>query len=235
MWPFTQPTITFEHAVYGSFPFWHRGYDVLGSSPGCRAQWLSVMKDTCQRLGERLRDAAPPEGLVTRWLDDGHWLLLRPFSPGSDDVGRPDAAAFHAIFLSPESAQRVRFDPFRLTSAFRVEWGPETSELQPCTLTLPRPAASDRSRDDRVDLIVEAIGRGRRVLVESDAPIDRLASQVWSKLPKRLRHRRSLATWAYTDCGRFDLLGLPRLTGIDVSDRQLLVLPANPDASTPHC
>lgn len=234
MWPFTRPTIAFEQAVYGSFPFWHRGYDVLGFSPGCQTQWLSAMKDTCQRLGERLRGAAPPDGLVTRWLEDGHWLLVRPFSPGSDDVGRPDAAAFHAIFLSPDSAHRVRFDPFRLTSVFRVQWGPETSVLPPGNLTLPRSTTNDRDKDHRVGPIVEAIGRGRRVLVEADAPIDRLAAQVWRALPQRVRHRRSLATWAYTDSGRFDLIGLARLTGIDLADRQLLVLPANPDEATPH-
>ncbi|MEW4567929.1 hypothetical protein AB1L88_08690 [Tautonia sp. JC769] len=227
MWPFSHPTIAFEQAVYGTFPFWHRGYDILCSSPGCRAPWLSAMKETCQRLGERLRGAAPPGGLVTRWLDGGTWLVVRPFSPGSDDVGRPDAAAFHALFLGPESARRVRFDPFRLAPVFRVEWGPEATDLPPGSVTLARPSSQDRERDDRIDPIVEAIGRGRRVLIEAEAPIDRLAARVWRALPKRLRHRRSLATWAYTDSGRFDLIGLPRLTGIDVSDRHLLVLPAD--------
>jgi hypothetical protein len=234
MWPFTRPTIAFEQAVYGSFPFWHRGYDILGASPGCQAQWLSAMKETCQRLGERPRGAAPPGGLVTHWLDGGHWLVVRPFSPGSDDVGRPDAVAFHAIFLSPDGAKRVRFDPFRLTSVFRIEWGPEASELPPGTVMVPRLPPRDRDGDDRLGPIVEAIGRGRRVLVESDIPIDRLAASVWRALPRRIRHRRSLATWAYTDSGRFDLIGLPRLTGIDPTDRQLLVLPANQEDSTTH-
>ena len=33
--------VRFEQAVYGSFPFWDRGYALLAHSPGCRPEWLA--------------------------------------------------------------------------------------------------------------------------------------------------------------------------------------------------
>lgn len=228
MWPFSRPTVPFEQAVYGSFPFWHRGYDLLGRSPGCKAEWISAMKETCQRLGERPRGAAPPSGLVSRWLADGIWMVVHPFSPGSDDVGRPDAVAFHAVFLDPGASRRVDYLPDRLSPAFREEFGADDGALEPGSITIPRPGPDEDPADPRADPIVEAILHGRRALVESDGPIDRLAGQVWARLPSRHRRRRSLATWAFADAGLFDLIGMPRLTGFDPSDRRLLLLPAKP-------
>lgn len=235
MWPFTGTTITFEQAVYGSFPFWHRGYDLLGQSSGCETDWISAMKWTCQHLGERLRGVAPPGGLVTRWLDDGTWLIIRPFSPGTDDFGRPDAVAFHAIFLNPEGARSSRYDPFRLISTFRNDWGPDDAFPPSGSLTIRGRARSDGPLDPRIALVVEALGKGRRVLVEANEPIDKLTSLVWNALPKRLRQRRTFATWAYTDAGIFDVVGLPRLTGVDPTDRRLLIIPLpTTDQGTPE-
>lgn len=234
MWPFTETTLAFEQAVYGSFPFWHRGYDLLGHSPGCRPAWISAMKWTCQHLGERLRGVAPPGGLVTRWLDDGTWLILHPFSPGTDDVGRPDAVAFHAVFLSPKGARSARFDPFRFHSIFRDDWGPEETAPAPGMVSLRSRDRCEGSDDPRIPLVVEALGKGRRVLVEAVEPIDRLTSLVWQVLPKRLRQKRTFVTWAYTDAVAFDLVGLPRLTGVDPTDRNLLVFPlASTDQAVP--
>ena len=51
-------TVRFEQAVYGSFPFWERGYDVLAQSPGCRPDWLAQLCSACRRYGERPRGAA---------------------------------------------------------------------------------------------------------------------------------------------------------------------------------
>ncbi|QDV33656.1 hypothetical protein [Tautonia plasticadhaerens] len=229
MWPFPRPPVPFEQAVYGSFPFWHRGYDLLGRSPDCRDPWIRAMKETCQRLGERPRGAAPPAGVVSRWLADGTWMVLHPFSPGSDDVGRPDAVAFHAVFLDADSGRRAGYRPMRLAPAFREDFGPGDGVLAPGSITLPRPGAPLVPDDPRADTVAEALLHGRRALVESGGPIDRLAEQVWERLPVRHRHRRSLATWAFADAGLFDLIGLPRLSGIDPSDRRLLLVPAGPE------
>ena len=227
MWPFFRPSLAYEQAIYGSFPFWNRGYDVLGRSPLCQTKWLICMKETCQLLGERFRDAAPPGGLVSRWLEDGTWLLIHPYCSGSDDLGRPDTVAFHGVFLTPENAKLAQFDPFALAQTFREDWGPETSSVLSGTITPVRPKSFRGSEDLRVGPLIEAIRQGQRVLIESIEPIDRLASEVWKALPRRLRHRRSLATWAYTDTGVFDLVGLPRLTGIDPSDQRLFVVSAS--------
>ena len=45
-------TLHFEQAVYGSFPFWNRGYGVLAHSAGCRPEWLAELRHVCQRYGE---------------------------------------------------------------------------------------------------------------------------------------------------------------------------------------
>ena len=52
--------IPFEQAVYGSFPFWNRGYGVLTHSQGCRPEWLAELRNVCQRYGE------PPTGAASR-------------------------------------------------------------------------------------------------------------------------------------------------------------------------
>lgn len=226
MWPFSPPAVAFEQAVYGNFPFWDRGFDVHGRSPGCRPEWIAAFKESCQRLGDRPRGAAPPGGIVARSLADGTWLVIGPSPLGTDDRGRPDAVAFHGLFLDRGEARRIGYRPFGLRDAFRRHWEASDVALERGRHRVDRPAVGGDGRsDEEVAAIVEALRHGRRVLVEADGPIDRLGDHVWSRLPVRLRARRSMATWAYVDAGAFDLLGLPRLTGVDPSDRSLLVLP----------
>jgi hypothetical protein len=55
--------------------------------------------------------------------------------------------------------------------------------------------------------------QGRQVTVQSAAPIDELARDVWRALPMRVRLRASVATWAFDNANRFDLVALPKLTG----------------------
>src|SRR3954464_15992347 len=52
--------IRYEQAVYGSFPFWDRGYAVLAHSPGCRPEWLAGPRAARQRYGERPAAAGRP-------------------------------------------------------------------------------------------------------------------------------------------------------------------------------
>ena len=55
----TDPSrVSFEQAVYGSFPFWDQGYALLASSPGCRPEWLEEFQAACRRYGEPTRDAS---------------------------------------------------------------------------------------------------------------------------------------------------------------------------------
>jgi hypothetical protein len=54
------------------------------------------------------------------------------------------------------------------------------------------------------------------VIVESPHSIDALARQVWDALPGRTRARASVATWAFGNDNKFDLLGVPRLAGVAI-------------------
>ena len=56
--------ILLEQVVYGSFPFWDRGYDVLARSPGCRADWLADVLGACQRFGEAPSGVTPAPALL---------------------------------------------------------------------------------------------------------------------------------------------------------------------------
>ena len=52
------------------------------------------------------------------------------------------------------------------------------------------------------------------MIVHSAAPIDALAREVWQALPFRVRLRASVATWAFDNANRFDLVALSKLAGV---------------------
>ena len=234
LWFFRRANITVEQAVYGSFPFSDRGYHLLGHSEGCRPTWRSALIATCQRLGERPRDASPFGGLFTQWLDDGTWMVVRPSSRSADDHGRPDAACFHGLFLGKSQTRRLSARPDSLRSGFREDWGPRDSALGPVTIR-PGPAepSVDMTAEWPVESVVEALGAGKRVIVEAEGPIDSPARSVWERLSKTQRRRLTLATWVFNDSGVFDLLAMPRLTGIDLDDPGLHVIRRVPEGSLP--
>ncbi len=82
--------------------------------------------------------------------------------------------------------------------------------------TLPDPIPELRT-------IVTAISRRRRVIVQSSTPIDALAQNVWKHLPRRVRMRASIATWALDTANGFDLVALPKLTGLVVGPSDLIL------------
>jgi len=93
--------IRYEQAVYGSFPFWDRGYAILAQSPGCRPEWVAELRAACQRFGDRPAGVSTVGGLFALRMSSGPWMIVGVGSPGSDDRGRPGALAFHALFVSP--------------------------------------------------------------------------------------------------------------------------------------
>jgi hypothetical protein len=206
--------IRYEQAVYGSFPFWDRGYAILARSPGCRDEWLADLKAACQRYGERPPHAAEAGGLMALRLPSGPWAIIRPSPQGSDDRGRPGALAFHALFVSGSDYRRAGAFPFAFAGLLRTDWTAGAS-LDSGSLTPNAVASSDQSpNDDRAARIAKALLRRRRVAFEADGPIDDLARRVWLALPVRRRARLSLATWTYTNSNRHDLAALPRLAGV---------------------
>src|SRR4051812_8306375 len=118
--------VRYEQAVYGSFPFWDRGYAILAHSPGCRPEWLSGLRTACQRLGERPAGAAEASGLFALRLERGPWAIVGVGAQGNDDRGRPGALAFHALFVEPRDYLKAGAFPFEFAAGMRNDWTAET-------------------------------------------------------------------------------------------------------------
>lgn len=206
--------IRYEQAVYGSFPFWDRGYAVLAQSPGCRPEWLANLRAVCQRYGEPPRGTSPAGAFFALRLPSGPFAIVGVSTPGADDQGRPGALAFHALFLSGHEFGKVRFDPFALSELLEDHWGPETAALPSGAAAIPRPSVEVADGPPDAHWVVARLREGKRAVCECDEPIDRLARQVWERLPTWRRRRLSLATLAFGNGNRFDLLAVPRLAGV---------------------
>ena len=208
------PIVRYEQAVYGSFPFWDRGYAVLAHSPGCRPEWLDGLKDACQRYGERPAGVSNACALFAMRLARGPWMVVGVGDQGADDRGRPGAMAFHALFLRPRDHWRAGCSPFVLAGRLRSDWTAETRAL-PAGLAEVGPDDPEATQDARARAIAAALAGGRRVYLQADEPIDDLARAVWRALPPRVRRRASVATWAFGNGNRFDLVALPRVAGAE--------------------
>ncbi len=219
-----------EQAVYGSFAFWGRGYGILARSSGCRPEWIAALKAACQRYGERPLGTSEAEGLFAMRPARGPWMIVGVYPQGCDDQGRPGALAFHALFVGRWTYAWAGADPFVFRDRLRGDW-----TLADLDSTLPtarqvihgaafrRSSGPDAPDDERLRPIVEAIEQGRRVIVQSTGPIDAMARDVWRALPMRARLRASVATWAFDNANRFDLVALPKLAGIRREDHDLIV------------
>jgi hypothetical protein len=229
--------VHFEQAVYGSFPFWDKGYSLLAQSPGCRPEWLAELKAVCQRFGERPMGTAEADALFAMRIAKGPWMVVGVSGQGDDDRGRPGALAFHALFLSPREYRKARFNPFALSGALRRDWGPETRALAAESWEVENLEPPVEPIDDRAWRIAAALTRRHRIAIESPEPIDELARAVVSRLPERVRRRISIATWAFANGNRFDLVALPRLAGMtcDASYREESMLEAAPAAPRETC
>ncbi len=205
----------YEQLVYGSFPFWDRGYAVLAHSPGCLPGWIQAFQAACQKFGERPRGASEPfpgAMFTVRDLAGAKvWAVVGVTTPGADDHGRPDALAFHGLIVRDREFRSVGYDPFALASCLRTDWNAGTSTLERGECE-PAPPAQEASPEAL--RIAAPLKRGRRVAIESGVPIDELARSVWAALPASCRKRLSVATWAYCNDLRFDLLAAPRLASL---------------------
>jgi hypothetical protein len=219
--------ISFEQAVYGSFAFWNRGYGVLAHSAGCRPEWLAELRNVCQRYGEPPTGAAASGGFFALPLKSGPWLIAGVQSQGCDDLGRPGALAFHALFVGRWAYYLAGCDPFAFEQKVRGLWCEKDQhrtlprgQLRFSLTSRPAPSAAE---SPQVASIVTALKARRRALVQSNAPIGALAREAWRRLPGRVRMRASVATWAFDTGNDFDLVALPKLKGIslDTSDVML--------------
>lgn len=208
-------TVRYEQAVYGSFPFWDKGYAILAKSPGCREEWLADLRLACQRYGERPPGAADAGGLIALRLPSGPWAIVGPCPQGSDDRGRPGALAFHALFLTGADYRRIGAFPFAFAGQLCGDWSAETGDLPAGSVEVtPAPSTPTPALDPLAARVATALARGRRVAIEAPGPADALAREVWLALPLRRRSRLSLATWTFANGTRHDLAILPRLANV---------------------
>jgi hypothetical protein len=219
-----------EQAVYGSFPFWHRGYAVLAHSAGCRPEWLAELRTVCQRCGEPPAGLIPTDSLFALRLKCGPWMIVGTCPQGRDDQDRPGALAFHALFVGRWAYRWIGSDPFAFAPAMRGDWsaGDRDRTLPAVTWTagrteVPTPSTPASDDDPRLAQFVNALTRGRRVIVQSTEPIDDLARSVWSALPRSVRRRATVATWVFDNANQFDLVGLPKLAGVALNASDLIL------------
>jgi hypothetical protein len=221
--------IRFEQAVYGSFPFWHRGYSLLCRSEGCRPEWLAEMRAVCQRYGEPPVGATEADSLFALPLACGPWMIAGVHPQGHDDQDRPGATAFHALFVNPWAYRFAGADPFAFIGAIRRKWLPADQDcpMPSGTCTLGGTTATGHSSaadvDPRLPTIVSALNERRRVVVQSGEPIDCLARSVWARLSHSVRRRTSVATWAFDNANKFELVALPKLGGVALNASDLVI------------
>jgi hypothetical protein len=225
------PNVRLEQAVYGSFPFWNRGYAVLARSAGCCPEWLVALQAASQRYGERPAGAMQADGLFVLRLKCGTWMIVGVSGQGCDDRARPGALAFHALFVGAWTYWWSGGNPFSYGRELRRTW---SSIDMGTTLAsygrisrAPRVFEADVSSSpvEKAQVLetVTALARGRRVIVHSPEPIDDLAQDVWHMLPRHIRCRASLATWAYDNANEFDLVALPKLAGVNFDSSSLIL------------
>lgn len=214
--------VRYEQAVYGSFPFWDKGYALLAHSPGCRSEWLAEFQQACRNYGE------PPPGMTVSGamfalrLPSGPWVVVGVSSERADDHGRPTPLVFHGLFVEHQILRASRLGPFAMLPALRSDWGPDVNALPAgdCPLT----GAQITSGPDplhRVPQIARALNRRRRIALEAAEPITETARAVWSHLDRHVRGRCSIATMAFSTANRFDLAAYPKLSGLDLGPSYL--------------
>ncbi|MDB5351381.1 MAG: hypothetical protein JWN86_2628 [Planctomycetota bacterium] len=220
--------IRYEQAVYGSFPFRDQGYGLLAYSPGCRGEWLKEFQAACRKIGERPRGDADLTGAMfsVRLGDRGPWAIVGISSPGADDRGRPDAMAFHGLFVDDKEFRRVDYNPFSLVGALRSDWSADTKNLATGWCTVKGEPSTTSSEEAK--RIATILARKKKVAIESPTPISDLARAVWKEIPVRARRRYSVATWTFAVGLGFDLLGTPRLAGMELDSSYV-----DPSASVP--
>jgi len=197
-------TIHAEQAVYGSFPFWSKGYGLLASSPECRAEWVREFETICQEFGEPTSGASGEGALLCKRLRRGPWLVMRVACQGDDDRGRPGALAFHGIFIPAAEFAKIAYDPFLISHAFQSNWS-EALSLNALTIN------ADQSQGCSQEWPLAAELLGRSVVIESATPIDDVAKAVWRALKPRERRINSFATLTFRAPLRFSLSAVPRI------------------------
>jgi hypothetical protein len=164
-------------------------------------------------------------------LKDGRWMIVGVYPQGCDDLDRPGALAFHALFVGPRIYWLVGANPFVFTPLLRRDWSaidwdatlPGRGKLCWCQDDGGIGTSAIAADDGRLAPGVAALLQGRRVVVQSTQPIGALAQGIWAALPRRVRCRTSLATWAFDNANHFDLVAMPKLAIASLDDSALIL------------
>lgn len=225
-------SITFDQAVYGSFPFWNRGYGVLGHSPAVTGEEVAEFVRICRDWGEPAREFQQIRALLAQPLATSRWLVTGVWSPGADDLGRPRALAFHGLFLDERAMGRLGYDPFPFESILRQDWSLDSKlETEKRTIEVGEDSPHLEPEPDVLQA-VQAIKSGARWVRAANEPWCEGMRRVWLTLTRTERRTRSLATWAFRDTGQYDLVALPTKihAGLDFGDGS----PGREPGSTKH-
>ena len=216
--------ILLEQLVYGSFPFWDRGYDVLARSPGCRADWVADVLSACRKFGEAPTGVTPCPALFAapareRPLGHRGRRAARGRRPGSPRGPGVPRACWSRLATTARPARTPSRSPRPCAATGRA--GPHLRRSLDGRNAPFEP--SDRPSNPR---IAQALAAGRKVELKSLEPIDALAREVWSSLPESTRRRSSVSTWAFGNANEFSLVALARAPGVEFDDPDLdLALP----------
>jgi hypothetical protein len=210
--------VSYEQAVYGSFPFWDKGYALLARSPGCEPEWVEEFQAACRKYGEPTRDASALGARFSLRLASGPWLIVRVEPQGNDDRGRPGALAFHGMFVTHREFRKIRFDPFLFDAVPKGEWDREIASLPAESLGVDSLWEPSAPPSDEAARISRALTARRRIALEASAPATDLARAVWRLLSPRVRRRVSVTTLAFSNDNQFDFLVVPKLASVTVDD-----------------
>ena len=125
--------IRYEQAVYGSFPFWHKGYAVLARSAGCRRELAGVrFNGRGNGLANGRRELPRKPACSPCRCARRPWMVVGVFPQGCDDQGRPGALAFHGLFVTRWSYWRAGLNPFVFAPALRSAWNEADQRCRSC-------------------------------------------------------------------------------------------------------
>lgn len=190
-------TVRCEQAVYGSFPFWNKGYDVLATSADCRSEWVAEFARICRSLGQPPSDVAPLVSrlLFAQKLPSGPWVIALGSVQGCDDRGRPGAWAFHGLFLSGRDYRKAGASPFPFRTHLHDSFSASTRMDSARLAVDPEPAPDRETPIDPAK--IRWLRRGRKLRRLSDRETMESAQNFWRACPIDIRRKRSLTTWAF--------------------------------------
>lgn len=204
-------TIECEQAIYGSFPFWDKGYALLAASPGCQPGWIDAFIKLCRSLGQPPGEASPDIDslLFTAPVAPGRWVIALGSAQGCDDRGRPGAWAFHALFLSHADYRRAGAWPQNFERYFKKTFHSGIT-LNQVSIEINTHITTSLHENSLVinSAITNEIRHQKKVRIIHETPTIQRFSEFLSRLPEKTRLRRSMTTMSFRHNTDFDIAAI---------------------------